>query len=173
MRFVIKICAHDGIDSHNIPIETDAIVNAVPAAYKNGLLAKNDAKNIYSIECINAETYKMFIQDYRFTKTVVAAEYYDNDPSDMRAVFIQFKVPHPDFDIMTAVKAAAKDYCLSDEGKRVYIGNCHSFNWADFADIPVEYCEKYGFTIDKADNVDDINDLNEQLVIENEIIPEE
>jgi len=76
-------------------------------------------------------------------KNIVAIE---RDGLDVRAMVITFDVPSKEFDIVAAVKAAATDYCMTEDGAKVYEYNCRQFNWADFeANVPNEFCEKYGF----------------------------
>lgn len=36
-----------------------------------------------------------------------------------------------DDEVLDAIKDAAKDYCLTDDGKRTYDGNCNNFNIGD------------------------------------------
>jgi len=76
-------------------------------------------------------------------KNIVAIE---QDGLDVRVMTITFDVPSKEFDIMAAVKAAATDYCMTEDGTKVYEHNCGEFNWADFeANVSNEFCEKYGF----------------------------
>lgn len=82
-------------------------------------------------------------------QTVVAIE---RDGRDFRSLAITFDVPYKEFNIVTAVKAAATDYCKTTDGKNVYDYNCQQFNWADFeVNVPNEICERYGFK--KVDSV--------------------
>jgi hypothetical protein len=73
--------------------------------------------------------------------------------------------------IVEAVQNAARDFCLTEEGKKIYIGNCHSFNWGDFyAYVGNEFCIPYGF-IKNSNESRQINvNFNEDLVAEDEII---
>lgn len=48
-------------------------------------------------------------------------------------------------DFEQAAIAASKEYCRTANGKKVFEGNCNSFNWVDFdAYVPNSICEKYG-----------------------------
>lgn len=76
-------------------------------------------------------------------RNVVAVE---RDGWDIRTLTIVFEVPDEAFDLVEAVKKAATEYCLTEDGRATYRYNCHSFNWADFAmSVPNEICEKHGF----------------------------
>lgn len=104
-------------------------------------------------------------------KTIIATEFYDGE---FHATAVACNVPDHNFDIISAAKAAAKEYCLTTDGKTVYSGNCHTFNWGDLVTyVPNEICEKHGFTIIPDDCITEIRDFNEQLVMETEIFPEE
>ena len=93
---------------------------------------------------------------------------------DERVLTLNFEVPSRDFDLKAAIKAAAREYCLTEEGKIVYSYNGYCFNWADFeAEIPGYICRKYGFRLVPATMADEIVDLHEQLVDESEIYPED
>jgi hypothetical protein len=95
-------------------------------------------------------------------KTVVAIE---RDGFDIRTLTLQFDVPSKDFDLESAVKNAATDYCKTTQGKAVYQYNCNYFNWADFAmNVSNEFCEKYGFKMIDSVCEDIIVDWDEQLV---------
>lgn len=95
-------------------------------------------------------------------QTVVAIE---RDGLDIRTLTLCFDIPSKDFDLITAVKNAAMDYCQTEIGKQVYEYNCSYFNWADFAmNVSNEFCEKYGFKMLDAVCEDVIVDWDEQLV---------
>lgn len=65
---------------------------------------------------------------------------------------LMFEVPDTDFDLKAAVRKAAIDYCKTEDGKETFEDNGDEFNWVDFfnANVPNEFCEKYGFK--KVDN---------------------
>ncbi len=76
-------------------------------------------------------------------RNIIAIEY---DGRETRAISISFEVPDKDFDLVSAVRKAAMDFCRTEEGSRVYEFNCNCFNWADFeVSVPNSICEKYGF----------------------------
>ena len=77
-------------------------------------------------------------------------------------------------DIEQAVRKAALDFCKTEEGKRVYIGNCHNFNWGDFYTyVNNDFCRPYGFIASSCDiRQIDVN-FNEELVSEVDILDEE
>lgn len=104
-------------------------------------------------------------------KTIVAL---NADWDDMRVLVLDFEVPNREFDLKAAVKKATLEYCLTEEGKSVYSGNCHCFNWADFAaEIPESICRKHGFKLIPYQDADEIVDLHEQLVDESEVFPDD
>ena len=48
-------------------------------------------------------------------------------------------------DVKDAICKACTEYCQTEEGKKLYIGNCHNFNYGDFeAYVPNSICEKHG-----------------------------
>lgn len=95
-------------------------------------------------------------------RTIVAIE---RDGFDVNTLTLQFEVPSVDFDLITAIKNAATDYCQTEIGKKTYSYNCGYFNWADFAmSVSNEFCEKYGFKMLDAVCEDVIVDWDEQLV---------
>lgn len=106
--------------------------------------------------------------------TVTAIEV--DDELNVRTLTFICEVPDNNFDLISAMKAAAKDFCLSETGKKVYSSmlNCHCFNWGDF-DIYVteEYQRKYGFRVINTGVSEETRDYNEQLVSESDIFPED
>lgn len=103
-------------------------------------------------------------------KTIVAI---DVDGLDVDVLTIALDV-EDGIDIKHAVMDACKEYCLTEDGQDTYDEcNCRCFNWADFdAYVPNELCEKHGFR--KVDVCTTLEfDLNEQLVDEDDIFPEE
>lgn len=76
-----------------------------------------------------------------------------------------------DDEVLDAIKDAAKDYCLTDNGKRTYNGNCNNFNIGDLiAYVPKAILQQHGIiSIEEKDTI--AIDFNEQLVNENDILP--
>ena len=107
------------------------------------------------------------------TKTITATEI--DDELNVRCMVFVCEVSDPKIDLIMAMKSAATEFCQSDEGKHVYSGNCHSFNWGDFAIyVPERYQKKHGFIVTNVIGDDAIiRDFNEQLVCEMDIFPEE
>lgn len=73
--------------------------------------------------------------------------------------------------VLNAIKDAAKDYCLKDDGKKTYDGNCNNFNIGDLiAYVPKAILQQHGIiSIEEKDTI--AIDFNEQLVDENDIFP--
>lgn len=87
------------------------------------------------------------------------------DDGNAQCVLFQFDVPDAKFDLLSAVKKAANEYCRTDDGRDRYEYNSKSFNWGDFMIyVPNDICKKYGFTkIDDTEN-DEIVNFDEALV---------
>lgn len=103
-------------------------------------------------------------------KIIVATE---ADGLDTRTFVLGVEVEDENIDIEKAIKDACKEYCLTEEGKRTYEGNCNNFNFGDLdAYVPNEICEKYGFKKVYLDIAGEFN-FDEQLVDENDIFLEE
>ena len=78
--------------------------------------------------------------------------------------------------IMAALRDIAKEYCLTEDGKNTYDGNCCNFNIGDLTlYVPTEMFVKHGiFPKFRTNPTDAISiDFNEQLVEESDIFPEE
>ena len=78
--------------------------------------------------------------------------------------------------IMATLRDIAKEYCLTEDGKKTYDGNCCCFNIGDLTSyVPTEIFIKHGiFPKFRTNSKDAINmDFNEQLVDESDIFPEE
>lgn len=78
--------------------------------------------------------------------------------------------------IMAALRNIAKEYCLTENGKNIYDGNCCNFNIGDLTlYVPTEIFIKHGiFPKFRTNPTDAISiDFNEQLVEESDIFPEE
>lgn len=105
-----------------------------------------------------------------FTERVVVSAI-DQDGLNVNAYSFDF-LTKKGVDIKKAVRDAARDYCKTEEGLRVYIGNCHCFNWGDF-DIYVDndFCKPYGFVKVSSTCQIDVN-FNEELVSETDVLPE-
>lgn len=74
-------------------------------------------------------------------------------------------------DVITAIKKASTEYCLTNEGKQTYIGNCHCFNFGDFDTyVPNTICEKYGIKKIDSNTTFGIVDFNTELVEESDEI---
>lgn len=74
--------------------------------------------------------------------------------------------------IMAVLRDIAKEYCLTEDGKKTYDGNCCCFNIGDLTSyVPTEIFIKHGILPKFRVNPTDIisMDFNEQLVDENDI----
>lgn len=104
-------------------------------------------------------------------KTIVAIE---RDGFNIRTLILTFNVLSKDFDLITAIKKAATDYCNTEDGRKIYEYNCGCFNYADFAmNVTNDFCKKYGFEmIDTLCENEEV-DWDEQLVDNTKIVNEE
>lgn len=75
-------------------------------------------------------------------RNIVAIE---RDGLSVRVLTLTFDVPNEQFDLVAAVKDAARAFCQTEEGRKMYIYNCGCFNWADFEYVPNEICQQFGF----------------------------
>lgn len=58
----------------------------------------------------------------------------------------------PEDEIVPAIKAAAQDYLNTEEGRKVYEGNCRCFNYGDFIEhVSNAYCVPHGFYKQKSE----------------------
>lgn len=75
-------------------------------------------------------------------------------------------------DIRRAIKEAVKEFCQTEEGRKVYEGNCNNFNWGDLdAYVPETVLNKYGLYKPDAASGDILEvDFNEQLIDENDVL---
>lgn len=90
---------------------------------------------------------------------------YDRDGVKFRLNSFQFEVPDEQFDLIQAIKDAAKEYCATAEGQKTLSYNCGEFNYGDFdMHVPNEYCEKHGFSRVSTACADLIEDYNTSLV---------
>lgn len=104
-------------------------------------------------------------------RTVIAIDYGSRNP---RHLTLNFLIPNKEFDLFAAIKAAATEYCQTEDGKKTYIGNCHCFNWGDFdLHVPQDICKKHGFQKIDALVADSEVNFDEDLVNEDDVIKEE
>ena len=109
------------------------------------------------------------------TVTLIATEYGATNHglnNNMIALDITIKNDAwSDDDILDAIKNTAKDYCLTDDGKRTYDDNCNNFNIGDLiAYVPKATLQQHGIIfIEEKDTIS--MDFNEQLVDEDDIFP--
>ena len=95
-------------------------------------------------------------------KSIIAIS---RDGTDLQTVMFQFEVPDENFDLMSAIRNAAKDYCNTEDGRDRYEYNNHCFNWGDFdLYVPDEICKKHGFSKIRVSDGDEIVDFDEELV---------
>lgn len=77
-------------------------------------------------------------------KNIVAVEY--DEEGKISAFPILFEVPSAEFDLISAVRDAAAEYCKTEEGWNLFEYHSFSFNWEDFAQaVPNSICKKHGF----------------------------
>lgn len=88
----------------------------------------------------------------------------DQDGLDITNHTLILKTSLPDDELLDAVRAAAKDYLNTDEGRETYLQNCDNFNYGDFITcMSNKFCEPHGFTMNEG-QLDTIEvDFNEQL----------
>lgn len=109
------------------------------------------------------------------TVTLIATEYgVENHGLDNRVMALDITVEidaWSDDNILNAIKDAAKEYCLTEDGKKTYDGNCNNFNIGDvIAYIPKAILQRHGIISIKEKDTMTI-DFNEQLVDEDDIFP--
>ena len=77
--------------------------------------------------------------------------------------------------IRQAITAAVKEFCQTEDGKKIYEGNCNNFNWGDLdAYLPETILNKYGLYKSDDTSKDILKvDFNEQLVSETDVFEEE
>lgn len=109
------------------------------------------------------------------TVTLIATEYgAENHGLNNSVIALDITIENDawsDDEVLNAIKDAAKDYCLTDDGKRTYDGNCNNFNIGDLiAYVPKAILQQHGIiSIEEKDTI--AIDFNEQLVNENDIFP--
>lgn len=97
---------------------------------------------------------------------------YAQDEDDISSFAMHFEVPSADFDLVNAIIAASVEYCQTEEGRKIYLGNAHSFTFEDFSIyVPQEICEKHGFRIVRDNSEKEITiDGRMTLVDESDIL---
>lgn len=109
------------------------------------------------------------------TVTLIATEYgAENHGLNNNIVALDITIENDtwsDDDVLDAIKDTAKDYCLTDDGKKTYDGNCNNFNIGDLiAYVPEAILQQHGIVHIKEKDTIAI-DFNEQLVDEEDIFP--
>lgn len=75
--------------------------------------------------------------------------------------------------VRKAIEKASTEYCQTEEGKKVFIGNCHNFNYGDFDTyVPNDICVKHGILKVCSDISFNDVDFNTQLVSETDVFGE-
>ena len=78
-------------------------------------------------------------------RTLTAVE---RDGLDLRLLTVCFEIPERNFDLLSAIKLAVRDYLQTEDGKKTAEYNSGYFNLADVvSSLPREFCEKHGFRI--------------------------
>lgn len=109
------------------------------------------------------------------TVTLIATEYgVDNHGLNNSVIALDITIENDawsDNEVLDAIKTTAKNYCLTDDGKKTYDGNCNNFNIGDFiAYVPKDILQQHGIiSVEEKDTIS--IDFNEQLVDENDIFP--
>ena len=97
----------------------------------------------------------------------------DQDGIDVVNYMFEF-LTEKGVNIEEAIRNAASAFCKTKEGRNIYSGNCHCFNWGDFdIYVPNEFCEQFGFIKCQSRGTEIHVDFNEELVLESEIFEEE
>lgn len=123
-------------------------------AFKNGVICQNP---YCETKEVSDETSKE-----RFVTLVLK----DQDGLDVRISVMRFFTSLPDDGIIPAIMAASQDYLNTEEGRKVWENNCHTFNYGDF-DIYVgnKFCIPHGITrIDDAGSAIE-EDFNTTLAV--------
>lgn len=74
-------------------------------------------------------------------------------------------------DMRQAITDAVKEFCQTEEGRKIYEGNCNNFNWGDLeAYVPEAILNRYGLykPVEHANTILEV-DFNEQLINENDV----
>lgn len=72
------------------------------------------------------------------------------DPGeDLNEWIVSFETAYPGFDVITAAREAAIDFCNTERGRAI-CKQLNGFTWSDFIRfIPSEFCEAHGFCIEE------------------------
>jgi hypothetical protein len=74
--------------------------------------------------------------------------------------------------VKKSIRSACIEFCNTDEGREIFIGNNNCFNWGDFITyVPNDICKKYGLEI--LDNVQQENAYFDELLVTDFDIKEE
>ena len=109
------------------------------------------------------------------TVTLIATEYgAENHGLNNSFIAIDITIENDawsDDEVLDAIKDTAKDYCLTNDGKKTYDSNCNNFNIGDLITyVPKSILQQHGIiSIEEKDTI--AIDFNEQLVDENDIFP--
>lgn len=109
------------------------------------------------------------------TVTLIATEYgTENHGLNNSVIALDITIDNDawsDDKVSNAIKDAAKDYCLTDDGKKTYNDNCNNFNIGDLiAYVPKAILQQHGIiSIEEKDTI--AIDFNEQLVDKDDIFP--
>lgn len=143
----------------------------IPEKFEDSTFATNKEKGLlYGIEISDWHKYlEGFTKDIILTCTGQ-----DGLKTIDLNIILKTKPDMSNEDVFKAIEAASLEYCLTEQGKKTYIGNCCCFNYGDF-DIHVtnDICVRHGIIrIDHQYHV--IKDyLDTTLVFENDVLPEE
>lgn len=106
-------------------------------------------------------------------KRIVVLTAREQDGLDVHTTVMRLSVDNemcPDDEaVLLALREAARDYCKTADGLKLYEGNCCCFNYGDVYDIPNNLLKAHGL-----ENIDDCTeaievDFNEQLVSEEDV----
>ena len=116
------------ITNMDIPLGK-SIGNALEVEEAMKILSNEEKGNLYDI-CIELSSYMV---------SLGLGVSYENAKNLLKV----FKMTEED--VKDAICKACTEYCQTEEGKKLYIGNCHNFNYGDFeAYVPNSICEKHG-----------------------------
>lgn len=97
-------------------------------------------------------------------RTLTAVE---RDGLDLRLQTVSFEIPDKDFDLMSAISRAVKNYARTESGRKTIDYNCGYFNLADVAgSLPQEFCEAQGFKVLDSVQTDETIDWDHDFYIE-------
>ena len=138
--------------------------------YSCEYLIQNEEKyGIDDVILIGSKELKEFFFSSKWTQKVFIAN--ETDGCDFRTFVMVLEIADC-VDFKEAIEAACKEYCLTEEGKRVFEHNCRCFNWGDFdLHVPNSICEKHGIRKLQFEEAENIY-FNQQLVNEYDICSE-